>query len=93
MQRKDFSYIIYVTLYSCSENSNLCFVESDSLLLHVNHRVIKHINLKQNRLTLSRLLGRFDPEKLKKLYVDRVSKINTSNYANDSTNLVSFREN
>ena len=37
--------------------------------------------------------GHFDAEKLKKLYVDRVSVINTSNYANGSTNLLSFREN
>ena len=32
--------------------------------------------------------GHFDPLKLKKLYVDRVSIINTSNYANGSTNLL-----
>ena len=37
--------------------------------------------------------GHFDPEKLKKLYVDGASKINTSNYANGSTYLLSFREN
>ena len=37
--------------------------------------------------------GHFDPVKLKKLYVDRVSIINISNYANGSTNLLSFREN
>ena len=34
--------------------------------------------------------GHFDPEKFKKLYVVRASKINTSNYANGSTNLLSF---
>ena len=37
--------------------------------------------------------GHFDPEKFKKLYVDRTSKINISNYANGSTNLLSFRDN
>ena len=37
--------------------------------------------------------GHFDLVKLKKLYVDRVSIINTSNYANGFTNLLSSREN
>ena len=37
--------------------------------------------------------GHFDLVKLKKLYVDRVSIINTLNYVNGSTNLFSFREN
>ena len=35
--------------------------------------------------------GQFDPKKLINLYVDKASKINTSNYANGSTNLLSFR--
>ena len=35
----------------------------------------------------------FDPEKFKKLYVDRASKINTSYYANGSTNVLSVKEN
>ena len=38
------------------------------------------------------IAGHFDQEKLKKLYVDGVSIINTSNYANGSTNLLTFRE-
>ena len=37
--------------------------------------------------------GHFDQVKLKKLYVDRVSITNTSNNADGSTNLLSFREN
>ena len=37
--------------------------------------------------------GPFDLEKLIKVYVDRAGKINTSNYANGSTNLLSFSEN
>ena len=37
--------------------------------------------------------GPFDLEELKKVYVDRASKMNTSNCANGSTNLLSFREN
>ena len=36
--------------------------------------------------------GHFDQESLKS-YMCRASKINTSNYANGSTNLISLREN
>ena len=50
-------------------------------------------NFEKAKLNPFKAIGHFDLVKLKKLYVDRVSIINSSNYANGSTNLLSFREN
>ena len=42
---------------------------------------------------LKAIADNFDPEKIKKIYVERASKINTSIFCNGSTNLLSCREN